>query len=309
MFRSARVLLLAAALVVPALAVHQASASTPGQKAAAQPVGPKTYYLALGDSLAFGFQPTINFKKGYATDWFNSTLKPRGTKYLINLACNGETTSTFIQGKCAYPFHKIPYSTDQLHRALQFIQNHRGLVSPVTVDIGANDVLGGFNPSTCSITSTQAISNIETTVNANYTSILTQLKQALSADGTVTGQPTGDLFTMNYYDPYQNQCASNPQIFQLFQRFNTDLAADAAAVGVPMADVYTAFGGAGDLPNNMNSHITGTADGSCPSNHWLTPSAYTWICTTFNPVPSANIHPTALGYQHIANAFEAAAGY
>jgi lysophospholipase L1-like esterase len=302
MFRSARVVLLAAALVVPALTVHQKAAAAGG-------VGQKAYYLALGDSLAFGYQPTDVFSKGYADDWFNTTLKLHGTKYLINLSCNGETTTTFIQGGCVYPFHKIPYRTNQLQRALQFIKNHHGQVSPVSVDIGANDVVAGLDASTCSITNTQAMSNIEATFNANYTSILTQLKKALSADGTLNGTPTGDLFTMNYYNPYQNQCAGNPQVFQLFKQFNADLAADAAAVGVPMADVYTAFGGDGDLPNNMNSHITGTPDGSCPSNNWITSSSYTWICTNFNSLPGSNIHPTALGYQKIANAFEMIAGY
>src|SRR5439155_2234658 len=34
-------------------------------------VGPKQHYLALGDSLAFGYQPDLNFDDGYVDDFFS----------------------------------------------------------------------------------------------------------------------------------------------------------------------------------------------------------------------------------------------
>lgn len=40
-------------------------------------VGPKTRYLALGDSLAFGYQPNLDWSHSYAKQWSNE-LKSHG---------------------------------------------------------------------------------------------------------------------------------------------------------------------------------------------------------------------------------------
>ncbi len=47
-------------------------------------IGPKKYYLALGDSLAFGYQPNFDFSHGYVDDFF-SNLKTHGTTTLANM--------------------------------------------------------------------------------------------------------------------------------------------------------------------------------------------------------------------------------
>src|SRR5579864_8789605 len=52
-------------------------------------VGPKAIYLALGDSLAFGYQPGLDWKHGYADDWFTDDLARKGTRRLENLGCAG----------------------------------------------------------------------------------------------------------------------------------------------------------------------------------------------------------------------------
>ena len=68
-------------------------------------IGAKNYYLALGDSLAFGFQPNGDFTDGYVNDLFNE-LHEEGVKDFTNLGCPGETSSTLISGGiCHYtPF-------------------------------------------------------------------------------------------------------------------------------------------------------------------------------------------------------------
>jgi lysophospholipase L1-like esterase len=108
---------------------------------------PQTY-LALGDSLAFGFSPLVspldesNFV-GYP-DTVAAALKVR----LTNAACPGETSSHFvdlagIDNNCglwrsALPLH-ADYATTQLAFADAFLKSHpRTLV--VSIDIGANDV-------------------------------------------------------------------------------------------------------------------------------------------------------------------------
>src|SRR5947209_7781649 len=63
---------------------------------------PITRYLALGDSLAYGFQPNDDHTHGYVDDLF-TTLHSQGITDHLNLGCPRETTSTFIAGgKCSY---------------------------------------------------------------------------------------------------------------------------------------------------------------------------------------------------------------
>ena len=77
-------------------------------------VGPKKYYLALGDSLAFGFQPDFDFGHGYV-DYFFSNLKRHGVKDLVNLGCFAETSNTFINVSCPQWFlRKYLYLGSQL---------------------------------------------------------------------------------------------------------------------------------------------------------------------------------------------------
>ena len=101
MIGSRRVRLTAAALLLALLPVaHPATATTP------TPVGPRTFYLALGNSLAWGYQPNWDIVQGYAEDLYLHLLRrgsffhlpPRGTLFEINMACSGETTTTFIAG-------------------------------------------------------------------------------------------------------------------------------------------------------------------------------------------------------------------
>ncbi|MDQ2743507.1 MAG: hypothetical protein M3Z66_14615, partial [Chloroflexota bacterium] len=51
---------------------------------AATLVGPKAYYLALGDSLAFGYQPDFNYGNGYAPDFYHN-LQTHGTSHFEDL--------------------------------------------------------------------------------------------------------------------------------------------------------------------------------------------------------------------------------
>jgi lysophospholipase L1-like esterase len=279
MIGSRRVRLMAAALLLALLPMaHPATATTS--------VGPRTFYLALGDSLAWGYQPNWNIVQGYVEDLYLHLLQrgaqrgtffhlpPRGTFFEINMACSGETAATFIAGGCPFArFKKYPYAGPQLAAALTFIRQHRGQVSPVTIDIGANDLLPLVNPSTCAEPAPAVVTQALATFDANFSSILAQLRTAL--------QGTGDLVTMNYYFPYQNQC---PNLLLDVEQFNQHLASDAQQNGVPVVDVFSAFGGAA-VPNaNL--------------------CRYTWICSSYH-----DIHATTQGHAVIAAAVEATLGY
>lgn len=241
-----------------------------------QTVGAKQRYLALGDSLAFGYQPNFNYDDGYADDFY-SYLKGHGVSKSANLGCPGETSVTFLNGKCPVPFlRKFPYIGSQLNAALFYMALYPGQVSPVTLDIGANDLLPDINKSTCAINTAKFATDLAT-LDANLTqTILPKLHNAL----LVKGQLTGDLVLMNYYDPYQNIC---PNTVQYIQTINQHLAADVSGYGT-IADVFSAFGGA----TTPNTNICG----------------YTWECSIFHDIHSKNT-----GYSVIASAFESSVNY
>ena len=239
-------------------------------------VGPKQHYLALGDSLAFSYQPDLNYDDGYADDFYID-LHAQGVKHLANLACPGETSTTLIKGGCAIPLlRKFPYLGSQLNAALFYLMLHRGQVSPVTLDIGSNDVSHDINQKTCVINTTKFANDLAI-LDANLTSsILPKLHNAL----VVNGKLTGDLIVLNYYDPYQNTC---PNTVPYMQKVNQHLANDVNGYGT-MADVFSAFGGA----TTPNANIC----------------SYTWECSIFH-----DVHSTDVGYRTIASTLERAVGY
>ncbi len=111
------------ALAVPASASDDSSHGT-------------RYYLALGDSLAFGYQPTKVFDQGYVQQLYASLHAEQPRLVLNNLGCPGETSASMrAGGRCPYPG-----GGSQLDTALAFLRAHRGAVHVITIDIGGNDV-------------------------------------------------------------------------------------------------------------------------------------------------------------------------
>ena len=246
-------------------------------------VGPKSYYLALGDSLGFGFQPNLDYRHGYADDFFKD-LQSHGVSHYVNMACSGETTGTMIAGGCPTALvipRKYPYVSSQLQAAVDFLSDHRDQVSPVTLDIGVNEFLETFtfNGFTCAVNANAAM-NILSLMDYNLTHIiLPDLTAAMSSNGKMTG----DLFLLNYYDPFANAC---PNFAPYLQLLNQHLAADARGFAT-IVDVATPFGGTA-TPNPF----------VC---------AYTWMCSNYTYALA--IHANTTGYQVMANTIEQIAGY
>lgn len=239
------------------------------------PVGPKSFYLAIGDSLAFGYQPDFNWAGGYSSDFFRD-LKGHGVTHYDNLACPGETTVTMIKGGCSYPLlRKYVYTGPQLAAILKYVHRYAGQVSPVTLDIGANDVMKDINSSNCAINA-----NWEADLALMDTNLTQVILPQLVAALTVDGQVTSDLLLMDYYDPFQNSC---PNSIPYVQELNQHLATDAAGFAT-LVDVFSPFGGAATPDPN-----------TC---------TFTWICSAFK-----DIHARDAGYSAMAAAFEQAAGY
>ncbi len=112
-------------------------------------------YLALGDSVAFGYSPLL-VNAGLATNpsvfvGYPDVVAQRLGLQLTNASCPGETSGGFLSltngldFKCLgyrfffhFPLH-VNYTTAQLAFALQYLTTHPD-VQLVTMDIGANDV-------------------------------------------------------------------------------------------------------------------------------------------------------------------------
>ncbi|HEU5347733.1 MAG TPA: SGNH/GDSL hydrolase family protein [Ktedonobacterales bacterium] len=236
------------------------------------------YYMALGDSLSFGFQPNFDFSAGFADDIFNDLHKVDVTG-VVNYACAGETTDTMINGGCVGRFaHHGSYTGPQLQAAIDFLNaaRNQGRVSPITLEIGSNDVLKDWDASTCSASSSAEADLAR--MDDNLTKVI--LPQLLAALGTRTKAGNGDLHLLNYYNPFAKEC---PDSARFVHELNDHLAADAAKFRIAVVDVYGKFGG-----------DTGTASTICD---------YTWICSQYH-----DVHPTDLGYRKIADAVESTLG-
>ncbi len=134
--------------LIPAVAIFGILLSLSAPSAALADSNRPQEYLALGDSVVFGYNPLLDPSNannfiGYPTpvaDTLNETL--------TNAACSGETSSHFISlsgadNGCSlyrtyFPLHAT-YNTSQLDFADTFLQSHPNTLV-VSITIGANDV-------------------------------------------------------------------------------------------------------------------------------------------------------------------------
>ncbi|MGZ4250807.1 MAG: hypothetical protein ACXVUE_21200, partial [Solirubrobacteraceae bacterium] len=154
-------LLTRTALALAVLAVGAApAAAKPNATANPVPVAPGTRYLALGDSVTFGYMesnvvPAPNYHN--AANFFGYPELAGDALHLkvANAACSGETSSSLINPKAQsngcenspghpgvgyrtqFPLH-VKYKGSQLAFALSYLKAHKN-VSLVSLMIGAND--------------------------------------------------------------------------------------------------------------------------------------------------------------------------
>ncbi len=112
--------------------------------------GPKIYYLALGDSIAFGYSPLVTTPanpgayKGYP-----EILAANTGGGVTNASCPGETSGSLLSAaapdngcrnwKAAYSLH-ANYETTQISFVESYLAAHPETLA-VTIDVGANDLL------------------------------------------------------------------------------------------------------------------------------------------------------------------------
>jgi lysophospholipase L1-like esterase len=273
-----RARLAAVALVVLAGGASMASPAT---------AAPQSYYLALGDSIAFGFQPTKarggisprRFDTGYV-DVLAARLRTLAPAIqVVNYGCPGESLVTFIRGGCFWlgeggRLHDS-FRGAQLDAALDFLRAHPGQVSPIPVTLWGNDIQGfeercGNEPRCIRRRAPRALGSMASRLR----SILSRLRAAApDAEIIATGAwnfEVGRIARMGF----------------LYRSLEKRISRAAASTGARVADMRAVFNPRGG-PAAVRSRL-------CD---------FTFMCSQRDP------HPKDKGYRAMADAFFEAAGY
>ncbi len=144
--------------------------------------------MALGDSLAQGFMPTVgDSDQGYVDQLYAELRARHPGLQLVKLGCSGATIVTMVNGggRCTYE------AGSQLAAAKDFLREHRGKVDYVTIDIGANDVAGCVRGG---IIDMACIEGGLTAIGDLLPSALSELRKAGGGRPTYAG--------MTYYNPF-----------------------------------------------------------------------------------------------------------
>jgi lysophospholipase L1-like esterase len=278
------------AATVAALGLLPAASASAVERPVHSSIGP-AYYLALGDSLAQGVQPTstgasVITNHGYVDDLYALYRRSDPRLRLVKLGCPGETTTSMISGGVCPATAYQPYgASDQLDAAVHFLTAHRGQVALVTLDIGANNVDGCFSGTDVVGCVTRGIPRAGTELGT----ILTVLRAA---------DPNGRIVGMNYYDPFLAawlQGTAGQQTARdtvtLTDSFNGVLAGVYKRFSVPVADVAAEYR-TDDFTVIPLVHLPVNVASVC---------LLTWMCAP-SPV-GPNIHANTPGYRVIADAF------
>ena len=180
------------AIVVAVLALGGLSAPVASAQAPTAP-GPSSnamgWYLAMGDSLAAGYQPGQGDDKtgGYVGGVLDAVRADTAKTQLVNVACSGETVVTMVNGgRCAYD------EGTQLAQAVEFLDAHRrtpGWSRSTSA------------PTTCSAASVAAPSASTSPASSRGWATSSGCSRRCSRSCT-RPRPTPRSWCVNYYNPF-----------------------------------------------------------------------------------------------------------
>jgi len=224
----------------------------------------KVTYLALGDSIAFGFDPRIPIPSpedrytGYP-EKIAAMSSP--LKWLANLGCPGQTSASFLVGPLAAepskhcefqllpngtydPGYKavglhVPYQVPQMEEALFILNAEREHMKAVSLNIGANDLIllqetciaqhPQQDPTACIA---QGLDATTTALAQNVATILGKIRDEGHYDGPIA---LLTQYSPDYMDPLQTGSLALA---------NAKMVAAATGFGVRIADGFSVFAAA-----------------------------------------------------------------
>ena len=277
-----------AAVLAAALIVSMLQGGIPAARAGG---GDTVSYLALGTSMAVGFQPGPGeTAKGYVDDLWRSMQQQIPGLTLRNVGCPGETSRSMISGKhslCHYA------AGSQLDAAVVFLPAHPGQVAFITVEVGAQDLVERCLRDTGRLDRACA-ADLLPRLQTRLTHIVDALEAAAGPNVPIVG--------MTYHDPllgYWGLVPGGRARARADQRVWTDLNATFATgytdAGATLADVAATF-----RIDDFSDTIVVPGRGPIPANVALT-CRWTWFCTARF---AGDVHPNPTGYRKIADTFE-----
>jgi lysophospholipase L1-like esterase len=285
-------LVVAGAAAFAAIGVVGPAAAATGRSAA--PLTRGSLYLALGDSVTFGYQepnvvPAPNYRNASSFLGYPEHLGAELHLRIINTACPGETSASLIDPSApsngcenspppgpnasyrkSFPLH-VRYKGAQLAYAVAFLRAHRN-VRLVSLMIGANDLF------LCQETTRDACaSNAER--RATLTKVAANVRRMLTA---IRGraQYRGQLAIVNYYS--LNYASSAINVISL--ALNNAVDGAAKPFHVVIADGY------GEL-KTATRRFGGSACGA-------------GLITQLGTPGKCGVHPTYAGQALLAEALE-----
>ncbi len=262
-------------------------------------------YLALGDSVAFGYipsqaTPAPNYYEAPSFVSYANYVAQALRLHLTNASCPGETTAsmisiTAISNGCEntlgypvgyrtlYPLH-VGYTGSQLAYAVSFLMRHRN-TRLVTIDIGANDAFVCQEMTADGCSSTGEIQKLLLSIETNLSTIYSSLR--------VNAGYQGPIVALNYYSLSYRKNTYGIQSMGLSKLLNSAIDAAGKPFGVIVAHGFAAF----------ESASSGTYMGSPCAAGLLVPVP---AADTSIPGEACNIHPSLKGHQVLAGAILAA---
>jgi len=286
------------AAVVAGVAVGVAAVLMPAVPASAGSVtGPAANgtYLALGDSVAFGYVPpeavpAPNYRSAHSFAGYPEDVAQALRVRVWNASCPGETTESMLVAgvvsngcenspgsptgyRTLYPLH-VQYQGTQMEYALKYLAVHRH-TQLVTIDIGANDVFLCQETTADHCTNPAELQAVLMEIATNLTKIYTQIRDVANYQGPLVALA---YYSLDYSGPAQEAGV---------QLLNSVIASVTEAFGGQVADGFAAFEGpsmaAGGSPCAAGLLIK-LPDGTC------------------------NIHPSPAGHLLLAQAIEEVVG-
>jgi lysophospholipase L1-like esterase len=295
-------------VAVVALASEVMTFQTADARASASP----KFLLAVGDSLAAGYQPTDGVSpppvdsgsgfrdQGYPGSYAADLATKQGLS-LVDLGCPGETTSSMLatpaEPLCGDLYEAEFGVASQISAAETFLSRHPGRVGLVTIDIGANDLDHCVSNSKMN---TACLASADVAAVKNLSRILTLLMGSVRRF-----DPGARVAGMNYYDPFLafefspggikgDELAVGSVVAT--NAFNVELSATFKRLGVSVVDIASAF--------RLDALTPLVAfGGKTLAEDVASVCELTWMCPSVTGV-APSIHPNTAGYRTIALAFE-----
>ncbi len=269
------------------------SARAAATAAAAPPVTPGSTYLALGDSVTFGFEeaqvvPAPDYHDAASFVGYPEQLGSELHLKVVNLACPGETSASLIDPsaqsngcenapgvphkgyRTEYPLH-VRYHGAQLADAVAYLRSHHD-VRLVSLMIGANDYFVCTETTKDSCAAKSELRAVVAEIGSNVRRILSAIRSTAHYDG--------QLAIVNYYSLNYAVPATNAESMLL----NTTVDAAARPYHVVIANGFAAL-------RTAARHFGGN---TCDAG----------LLTELGKVGTCGIHPSYAGAALLAQSLE-----